>query len=87
MAHERLDGDDVPITHEALSAILGVRRSGITVATAALQRQGLIRTGPGRIHILDRHRLQALLEPSDQLDGVIADRVAPSPITSLQLQG
>ena len=60
MAHERVDGDDLPVTHEALSAMLGVRRSGVTVATAALQRAGLIRTSRGRIRILDRQGLEAL---------------------------
>jgi CRP-like cAMP-binding protein len=60
MAHERLDGDDLPVTHEALSSMLGVRRSGVTVATAALQRAGLIRTGRGRIRVTDRAGLEAI---------------------------
>ena len=54
MAHDRIEGDDLPVTHEALSAMLGVRRSGITVATAALQDEGLIRTSRGRIRVVDR---------------------------------
>ncbi len=58
MAHDRVEGDDLPVTHEALSAMLGVRRSGITVATAALQEDGLIRTSRGRIRILDRAGLE-----------------------------
>lgn len=60
MAHDRLEEDDLPVTHEALSAILGVRRSGVTVATAALQEAGLIRTGRGRIRVLDRAGLEAI---------------------------
>jgi CRP-like cAMP-binding protein len=62
MARDRLDGDVINITHETLSSLLGVRRSGITVAGAALQRQGLIRTSRGRVTILDRNGLQARLE-------------------------
>ena len=60
MAHERLDGDDLPVTHEALSVMLGVRRSGVTVATTFLQKAGLIRTSRGRIRILDRAGLEAI---------------------------
>lgn len=61
MAHDRVEGDDVAITHEALSAMLSVRRSGVTMATAALQAEGLIRTSRGRIRIVDRTGLEALL--------------------------
>ena len=61
MAHERVEGDDLPVTHEALSALLGVRRSGVTLATATLQEDGLIRASRGRIRILDRAGLAALI--------------------------
>lgn len=61
MAHDRLEGDDVPVTHEALAAMLGVRRSGVTIAIAGLQDEGLIRTSRGRIRVLNRTGLEALL--------------------------
>ena len=61
MAHDRMEEDDLPVTHEALSAMLGVRRSGVTVATAALQRAGLIRHRRGHIRVLDRPGLEALV--------------------------
>ena len=61
MAHDRIEGDDLPVTHEALSAMLGVRRSGVTVATAALQEAGLIRTRRGHIRVLDRPGLEAMV--------------------------
>jgi CRP-like cAMP-binding protein len=60
MAHDRMEEDDLPVTHEALSAMLGVRRSGVTVATAALQEAGLIRTRRGHIRVLDRPGLEAV---------------------------
>ena len=53
MARVRLGVDEVPVTHEVLGAMLGVRRAGVTVAMTALQVQGLIRTGRGRITLLD----------------------------------
>ena len=58
MAHDRVDGNELPVTHEALSAMLGVRRSGITVVLSGLQDAGLIRVNRGRITILDRAGLE-----------------------------
>ncbi len=57
MMHDRVDGNEVRVTHEALSAMLGMRRSGVTLAAAALQQAGLIRTGRGRFTVLDRNGL------------------------------
>lgn len=52
-------GSDVlPLTHDMLSQMLGVRRSGVTVAAGALQRAGLIRYTRKDIVILDRARLE-----------------------------
>jgi hypothetical protein len=61
MAHERMDGNDLPVTHEALSILLGVRKSGVTVATTALQKAQLISTSRGRIRILNRDGLEELV--------------------------
>lgn len=52
-AHARVEGDELPITHETLAALLGVFRSGITVAISALQERRLIGTGRGRVIVLD----------------------------------
>ncbi len=62
MAHERVEGDDLPVTHEALSALLGVRRSGVTVTMAALQEEGLVRISRGRIRVMDRAGLALLAD-------------------------
>jgi CRP-like cAMP-binding protein len=42
MAHDRIGDDTLPLTHEFLSLMLGVRRAGVTEALNALRRQGLI---------------------------------------------
>jgi hypothetical protein len=39
--------------------MIGVRRSGISVAAAALQARKAISYGRGEIHIVDRARLEA----------------------------
>lgn len=60
MAHERLDGDEIVITHETLSNMLGVRRPGVTVVTHVLEGERMIRAKRGRIQILDREKLEAV---------------------------
>ncbi len=57
MVHDRV-GDELVVTHEALSTMLGVRRSGVTVTLTALQEEALIHVQRGRITILDRAGLE-----------------------------
>jgi CRP-like cAMP-binding protein len=57
MAQDRLDGSEVPLTHEFLSLMLGVRRAGVTGALNQLDRKGVIRLSRGRIEIVDRDGL------------------------------
>lgn len=57
MAHDRLEGDSLPLTHEFLSLMLGVRRAGVTEALHALQAEKLIRSARGAIIVLDRKGL------------------------------
>jgi CRP-like cAMP-binding protein len=57
MAQDRLNGKEVPLTHEFLSLMLGVRRAGVTGALNQLDRKGVIRLSRGRIEIVDRDGL------------------------------
>jgi len=59
MAHDRIDGDEMLLTHEFLSTMLGVRRAGVTEALSLLQDAGLVRSRRGKIAILDRAGLEA----------------------------
>ena len=43
ISHDRVDGDELPMTQEYMSLMLGVRRAGVSVATHVLQSKGLIR--------------------------------------------
>lgn len=58
MAHDRAEGDELPLTQASLSIMLGVRRSGITVAANALEQSRLIQHSRGRISITDRAGLE-----------------------------
>ncbi|MBE7202451.1 MAG: Crp/Fnr family transcriptional regulator, partial [Parafilimonas terrae] len=58
MYHDRQDGDDLSVTHEFLSIMLGVRRPTVTVAIHTLEGAGLIRARRGRIRVLSRARLE-----------------------------
>lgn len=58
MCHDRVDGDQLSLTHGFLAFILGVRRAGITEATHSLEGRGMILAQRGKITVLDR----ALLE-------------------------
>ena len=64
MCHDRIEGDEVELTHDFLSIMLGVRRAGVTVGTHLLEGKGLIRATRGMIQILDREGLEDLSESS-----------------------
>ena len=51
MCRDRIRLDDLPITHEFLSMMLGTNRSSVTVAAGMLQRAGLITYSRGRVRI------------------------------------
>ena len=57
MTHDRMQSDEFLLTQEFLAMMLGVQRTGITVAAGALQRAGLIRYKRGNVTIIDRHGL------------------------------
>jgi CRP-like cAMP-binding protein len=60
MCHDRVDGDDLQVTHEFLSLMLGAQRSSTTLAVQTLEGHRLIRARRGRITILDRKALEAV---------------------------
>ena len=64
MCHDRISGDELHLTHEFLSIMLGVRRAGVTVGTHVLEGKGMIRANRGTIVILDRDGLEAEAQES-----------------------
>jgi len=58
MAQDRIGGRELPLTHEFLAVMLGVRRAGVTEALSVLEGAKSIRAVRGQITVLDRKRLQ-----------------------------
>ena len=59
ICRDRLGRDDLPITHETIAHMLGVRRATVTEAAGNLQEQGMIRYRRGIVTILRRERMEA----------------------------
>lgn len=62
MCDDRIAGDQILITHEFLSVMLGVRRPGVTIGLQILEGRGLIRSRRGEIVIRDRDGLIAVAD-------------------------
>ena len=60
MCHDRVDGDELVMTHEFVSLMLGVQRSSATLAVQALEGYRLIKAMRGRLTILDRKALEEI---------------------------
>ncbi len=58
MTQDRLDDDELPLTHEFIAIMLAVRRSGVTVAMQILEGRGIIKARRGSITVLDRAGLE-----------------------------
>jgi CRP-like cAMP-binding protein len=58
MTSDRMQSDEFLLTQEFLAMVLGVRRAGVSVAAAGLQRDGLIRYRRGNVTVIDRRSLE-----------------------------
>jgi hypothetical protein len=58
LVHDRVIGDELGLTQEFLSEMLGVRRPSVSLAASTLQHAGLINYRWGRITILNRRGLE-----------------------------
>jgi CRP-like cAMP-binding protein len=55
---DRWGHDDLPLTHEFLSAMLGVQRSTVSAVTRTLHEAGLVTQSRGVITVVDRRGLE-----------------------------
>jgi CRP-like cAMP-binding protein len=59
MSLDRLGSNELTMTQELISNMLGVRREGVTESASKLQKLGLIEYHRGHIKVLDRPALEA----------------------------
>ena len=59
MAHDCVDGDELELSHEFLSMMVGARRPSVTMTLGKMRSAGLIATGHGYIIIRNRRGLEA----------------------------
>jgi CRP-like cAMP-binding protein len=74
LTQDRVDSNQIALTHEYLSMMLGARRSGVTIAAATLQQAGFIRYAHGHIVILNRAGLE---DASCECYGVAREQFGP----------
>lgn len=60
MCRDRVDSDEIRLTHEFMAMMVGVQRSGATVTLHILEGHGAIRSKRGLAIILDRDKLEEL---------------------------
>lgn len=58
MSHDRQDSDEIPLTHDFMALMLGVRRPSVTIALHSLEGLGLIRATRGLVTIRGRPELE-----------------------------
>jgi len=56
--HDRIDGNKIPLTQEALSQLLGVQRTTVTLAVRKLRASGAVRSDRRGVVEIDRPRLE-----------------------------
>ena len=74
---DRLQSNELVMTQELISNMLGVRREGVTEAAGKLQKSGLIHYSRGRIEVLDRPGLEKHVCECYHVVKVEFDRLLP----------
>jgi CRP-like cAMP-binding protein len=75
---DRLPSNELVMTQELIANMLGVRREGVTQAAGKLQDAGIIEYSRGRITVLDRPKLEALVCECYEVVRRETDRLFPA---------
>ncbi len=84
---DRLPSNRLALTQQAAADMLGVRRESVTEAAGKLEQAGLIRTGRGRIELVDRAGTQAHACECYAAVKREYERSAPAPLQALETCG
>lgn len=60
MCHDRVDGNEIHLTHDFMAMMIASQRSGVTITLHVLEGIGAVRAKRGRVIILDREKLEDL---------------------------
>jgi CRP-like cAMP-binding protein len=60
MTHDRVPENTIPMTHDTMAFMMGIRRAGVTEALHELARKGLIALYRGAVEILNRAGLEQI---------------------------
>lgn len=60
MGHDRIEGDEIEVTHKEIAVMLGIRRASVTDALHILEGDRLIRCQRGRVIVTDREGLRRI---------------------------
>jgi Mn-dependent DtxR family transcriptional regulator len=77
--HDRVKGNEFPLTQDFLGLMLGVRRASVTETAAVLQDRNLIRYRRGVITVMDRAGLEKASCDCHRLISREFDRLLPPP--------
>ena len=58
MAHDRVEGDEIVVTHTEIAVMLGIRRASVTDTLHILEGERLIHSRRGQVTVLDRNGLR-----------------------------
>lgn len=81
MIHDRVDGDELWLTHDFMATMLAVRRPGVTITLHELEGRALIRSKRGYLLLRDRQGLEKLCgglygAPEAEYDRIVTARPA-----------
>jgi CRP-like cAMP-binding protein len=79
LCHDRVSSNELQMTQEFISNMLGGRRESVTVAAGRLQDAGLIHYARGHISILDRQGLERTACECYPIVRAEMDRLYPPP--------
>jgi CRP-like cAMP-binding protein len=82
--HDRINGNAIPLTQEALSQLLGVRRTTVTLVVQKLRASGAVRSDRRGLVEIDRPRLEEATCECYEIMRRNFDQIIPPDTTNIQ---
>lgn len=85
--HDRIDGNVIPLTQDALSQLLGVRRTTVTLVVRKLRASGAVRSDQRGFIEIDRPRLEEAACECYEVMRRKIDQIVPQETTKPRIHG